>query len=169
MPTLDAVREATSTPIDPTYSLELTRVIAAPRARVFDAWTRPEIIRQWFGPNNMSCPLAETNPVDGGDYAIQMRGTRPAAEAQRPNESIDHTTTVRGTYTKVSPYDLLQFTWAGDWCTEETSLVTLRFREVDGGTELRLLHEKFTTASSRDSHNHGWSGSLDKLTALLAH
>lgn len=169
MLTLDAVRETSAASIDPAFSLELTRVIAAPRSRVFDAWTRPETIRQWFCAPNMSCPLAQTNPVEGGDYTFQMRGTRCEAEAQRPSESVEHTTTVHGTYTKVSPYDLLQFTWASDWRKDETSLVTLHFRDVEGGTELRLMHEKFLTTDSRDGHNRGWNGCLDNLTALLSH
>ncbi len=169
MPTLEAAREASTPAIDPTFSLELTRVIAAPRHRVFDAWTRPEMIRQWLGPANTSCS-AETNPVEGGAYTIHMVSGKPhEGQGTGTCNAPTNTTTVRGTYTQVSPYDLLQFTWAADWSEHENSLVTLRFRDVEGGTELRLLHQKFLTVQSRDGHNQGWNASLDKLTTLLAH
>jgi uncharacterized protein YndB with AHSA1/START domain len=160
-----AVQEVPQT--DGGFRLEMTRVIKAPQARVFDAWIRPETIRMWFGPKNMKASVAETNPVVNGNYMIEMQGMCPAGEALRPNESADYKTGVSGTYTKVSPYDLLQFTWAPLWAPDDKSMVTLYFREVAGGTELRLVHDRFSTEAMRDGHNHGWTGSMEKLAALL--
>jgi uncharacterized protein YndB with AHSA1/START domain len=160
-----AVQEMPKT--DSGIRLEITRVIKAPRPKVFDAWIRPETIRQWFGPANMRASLAETNPVVDGRYKIEMQGTCAPEKATRPNESVDHKTGVTGTYTKVSPYDELQFTWAPQWAPEDISMVTLHFREVEGGTELRLIHDRFSSETIRDGHHHGWTGSMEKLAALL--
>ena len=120
-------QEAVSAPED--LRLEFTRVIKALRARVFDAWTRPEMIRLWFGPEGMKAT---------------------------------------GRYTKVNAHDLLQFTWVGSWVPGEQSLVTIHLRDVDDGTEIRLVHDRFNTKESRDGHNKGWIGILDSLAATLA-
>ena len=161
MPVLDAALESQQLTPDTGISLELTRVIAAPRARVFDAWTRPETIRRWFGPEGFTTPLVTTEPKPGGAYAIHMEGPVPSAgEVQR-------TSSVTGTYTKVNPYDLLQFTWSAAWSPEEVSLVTVHLRDVDGGTELRLVHERFASENSRNGHTQGWCGALTKLAGLM--
>ena len=36
-----------------------------------------------------------------------------------------------------------------------------------GGTDLTLRHEGFAAPERRDSHNNGWTGTLDKLAAYL--
>ncbi len=140
-------------------SLEFTRVIRAPRPRVFDAWTRPEMIRMWFGPPNRNTTLVETDPVVDGKYVIGM-DARPEVAPLPPAR-------VEGTYTKVQPYDLLQFTWDASWTTGETSLVTIYLRDVEGGTELKLVHDRFATEQSRDGHQNGWAPALDKMVQLL--
>lgn len=161
MPTLDAAVDSAQLTPDTGLSLELTRVIAAPRARVFDAWTRPETIRQWFGPEGFRTPLVKTDPRPGGPYEIHMEGPVPCAgETQRRSA-------VSGTYTKVNPFDLLQFSWSASWSPEEVSLVTIYLRDVDGGTELRLVHERFASENSRNAHSQGWCGALVKFAKLF--
>jgi uncharacterized protein YndB with AHSA1/START domain len=63
---------------------------------------------------------------------------------------------------------MLQFTWIPSWTPGEESLVTVIFREVNGGTELRLRHERFVAGSSVEGYQRGWGGSLDKLAAWVA-
>jgi len=163
MSTVAAVQE-----VSPLLSVELTRVIKAPRARVFDAWTRPDVIRQWFAPAKMQTPGAETDPVEGGAYKITMQGTEPDEAAGRPSESVKNFTTVTGQYTKINPYDVLQFTWSPSWEAGVESLVTLYFRDVEGGTELRLVHEKIASTASCSGYSEGWAGCLDKLAAAMS-
>ena len=64
---------------------------------------------------------------------------------------------------KVEPHDLLVFTWSGDWNPAEETLVTVALRDVEGGTEIKLSHERFATAASHAAHEQGWTGPLDKL------
>jgi len=160
MPVLDSLVSQQLTP-DTGISLEMTRVIRAPKERVFDAWTRPETIRQWFGPEGYTTLPVKSDPKPGGAYEITMEGA-----ALSPDEQIRRST-VTGTYTKVNPYDLLQFTWAATWAPDETSLVTIHLRDVDGGTELRLVHERFASENSCKGHTAGWTGAMVKLTKLL--
>jgi uncharacterized protein YndB with AHSA1/START domain len=162
MPTLESAAPETAALL-----LEQTRIIRASRSRVYEAWTNPEVMQQWFGPVNMACPSAVLDVRTGGSYRIEMRGTLDPAQAQRPNESSAHVTAAVGTYTKVIPNELLQFTWTPEWNPGEQSLVTVSLKDAPGGTEITLRHENLLTESSRDGHTHGWSGCLVKLNQLL--
>jgi hypothetical protein len=48
---------------------------------------------------------------------------------------------------------------------EGETQVTLEFKERDGVTELLLTHEGFATGKARDSHEQGWSSTLNQLEA----
>jgi len=52
----------------------LTRVFDAPRALVFDAFTKPELLRQWFGPRGWSLVVADVDLKVGGTFRFMLRG-----------------------------------------------------------------------------------------------
>jgi uncharacterized protein YndB with AHSA1/START domain len=52
----------------------LTRVFDAPRALVFDAFTKPELLRQWFGPRGWSLVVADVDLKVGGPFRFMLRG-----------------------------------------------------------------------------------------------
>jgi uncharacterized protein YndB with AHSA1/START domain len=140
--------------------LEITRVIRASRQRVFDAWTRPEYVRQWFSPGgNKMVQDAAMDLRVGGGYRLQMQGENE--ECDNGNEA-KRNSVVTGTYRKVVPHELLIFTWKINWDDSGETLVTVAFRDVAGGTEVRLTHERFATETLRDQHEAGW-------TSVLAH
>jgi uncharacterized protein YndB with AHSA1/START domain len=56
-----------------TTALGLTRIIRAPRERVFAAWTEPAALRQWWGPGPVTCPEAHIDLRVGGAYRIANR------------------------------------------------------------------------------------------------
>jgi uncharacterized protein YndB with AHSA1/START domain len=145
-------------PVDsnPTENLkvQINRVIRASRQRTFDAWTRPENIRQWFGGCRTVAEV-ETDPRNGGAYRIKAN---PAPEADMNREAV-----ISGRYVKVDPYDLLSFTWAGDWDPTEETLVTVTFKDVAEGTEVTITHERFATELSRSRHEQGWTRSIANL------
>ena len=51
-------------------SLAVRRVVRAAPERVFDAWTRPEELRRWWGPNGLVCTEAHVDLRVGGRYRI---------------------------------------------------------------------------------------------------
>ena len=53
--------------------LVLTRIIAAPRARLFRAWTEPGLLKQWFAPLPWTTPHAELDVRPGGTSLVVMR------------------------------------------------------------------------------------------------
>jgi|SRR5579871_1697903 len=140
--------------------LQLTRVIRASRQRTFDAWTRPENMRQWFGPNRTIANL-EINPRKDGAYLIELEGG--PCDSTIAKADITPNVVISGRYIKVDPYDLLSFTWSSNLDPTEETLVTITFKDVTEGTEVTLTHERFATELSRQRHETGWTGALDKL------
>ncbi len=55
-------------------TVEITRVFDAPRALVWQAWTYPKMMAQWFGPRGFTTPVCELNVQHGGKLRIVMRG-----------------------------------------------------------------------------------------------
>jgi uncharacterized protein YndB with AHSA1/START domain len=157
MPTLETAA--------PALMLEQTRIIRAPRASVYEAWTNPEILMKWFGPAKMHCPSATLDVREGGAYQIDVVPDVPPPAT--PGESCqERRSSAVGNYTKVVPNELLQFTWSPNWNLGEESLVTVSFQDARGGTQITIRHERFNTEASRDGHNNGWAGCLDKLDAM---
>lgn len=157
----------------PVTKLQFTRVIRASRRRVFDAWTRPELVRQWLTPGNIVIPAASMDSRVGGEYRLETRGSGEvclstagdpeAGEAKWSEPDMSRTGMVSGTYLEVVPHERLVFTWKGSWDAAEESLVTVVLRDVEGGTELTLTHERFRTEESARRHEMGWGSALGKL------
>src|SRR6059058_3725540 len=52
----------------------MTRVFDAPRRLVFDAFTRPELLKRWFGPRGWSLVVCEVDLKVGGSFRFLLRG-----------------------------------------------------------------------------------------------
>ena len=137
-------------------SLTLKRRLKAPPAKVFAAWTDPQKIARWMGPEQVESVRAETDARTGGRYRFVMRTTG--------GEEHD----VSGSYREVVPNEKLVFTWAWKSTPERQSLVTVTFKPDGDGTLLTLTHEQFFDEEARDRHRHGWTGALAKLEAFVA-
>ena len=136
--------------------LRLTHRFAAPRERVFDAWTDPELLRRWWAAaGTWDTPEADVDLRPGGRYRLSMRN---------PDSGDVHT--VGGEYTEVSRPDRLVYTWAwemGVGVTGDESLVTVEFIDAGDGTEVVLTHTGLAGEQDRDNHEHGWRECLANL------
>lgn len=138
--------------------LRLSRRFDAPRERVFDAWTNPDVLRQWWAAQpTWDTPTAEADVRPGGSYRLAMRDT---------DSGEIHT--LVGEYREVRPPERLVYTWTWDTNTDamtgsENTLVEVEFHEHGDGTEVVVTHTGFATPELRDMHAHGWNGCLDNL------
>lgn len=132
-------------------SLTLVRSYPAAPEKVWHAWTDPEALKRWFGPDSGKVSLAETDVRVGGRFRVVF--------STLDGEQHD----VSGVYREVQPNRKLVFTWAWKSTPERESLVTLTFRPSGSGTEFNMLHEQFFDVAARDRHEFGWTGSLAKL------
>ena len=130
-------------------ALVVRRTFKAPRARVFAAFTQPEIASQWMCPGEMTAPDVQLDVRVGGRYRITMQ--------QPDGERLS----VGGVYQEVRPPERLAYTWLWEDSIEPAeTLVTVDFLERDGGTEVVLKHERFTIDESRSNHEHGWNATF---------
>ncbi len=128
------------------------RTFLAPRARVFRAWTDPNLMGKWFAPAPMKPVGIETNVAVGGSYRIGMR---------QQDGTIHYAI---GKYIEILPPERLVFTWA--WQTEPPgvdTLVTVEFFEQGDSTRVVLRHEQLPDSSSQEDHRRGWEGCLEHL------
>ncbi len=148
-------------------TLQVRRVIKGSRQRVFEAWTNPELLKQWFGPAALTVAQVSSDLKVGGAYRIEMEGV--SANCVTPdNKTVGERRPVAtGKYTEIIPYDRLRFTWRGDWGEVEDTLVTVEFKDVPGGTEVLLTHTNFATPEMKQGHNIGWTESFEKLAKFI--
>jgi len=152
-----------SQPASPFSSVRLTRLLCTSRQAAWDAWTRPEIMRKWWGPADRICIGAEVDLRVGGTLTL-TDDTPPHAT---PFPNVPRSVTGEGVFTDVVPLERLQFTWITSFRSEEQSLITVTFRDVEGGTEITVLHEKLPSDIA-PAYDNGWSDTLIKLVALYA-
>jgi len=137
-------------------TLVVKRTFPASRERLFAMWTTEELLKQWFCPGkDMTIPVAESDPREGGSYRIVMQSKD--GDVYSPS----------GIYEKVTPNEQLIFSWK--WADSElVTRVTIDFRALnEAETELTLTHEGFSDSEVRDRHNEGWDGCLSRLAAAL--
>lgn len=140
-------------------SLEIKRFINAPRDRVYAAWTDPAQLKQWFGPENVQTNEFVADARVGGKYRWDL--------VNQEGEEMS----AFGEYRELVPGKKIVFTWKWDddenW-EEHNSVVTVELSDRDGGTDVRLVHEKLPSEESRDSHTEGWNSVLDKLAKFFS-
>ncbi len=151
--------------------VQLTRKFAAPVDRVWQAWTMPELVKQWWGPENYSCPEAKIDLRKGGKMLLAMKG---------PDEKIVYS---GGTIEELIPETKLVTTdqfmdkdgnvmsakdygMPGDW-PEDGSRITVEFSSLGTDeSQIQIVHEGIP----KDMHDDcvdGWSSSIDKLQRLV--
>jgi len=142
--------------------LRLTRRYDAPRGRVFDAWTDPELLRRWWAAvQGWETSTAEVDLRPQGRYRLSMRNPESGEEY-----------TVAGEYVDVRRPERLIYTWTWEGDAEimrgsEGTLVEVEFAEDGDGTAVFVRHSGFADGRIRDLHDEGWSGCLASLGRLM--
>jgi uncharacterized protein YndB with AHSA1/START domain len=144
--------------------LILTRLIDAPREKVFRAWTDPNLLKQWFAPLPWTTPLAELDVRPGGARLVVMR------------DPEGHEFPNRGVYLEVVPNERLVFTdaYTEAWEPSEKPFMTvIATFEDQGGKTRYTARVRHWTVADREAHekmgfHEGWGRCTDQLAALVA-
>ncbi len=146
------------------HELVITRLIDAPRAKLYRCWTEPELLKQWFAPKPFTTPVAEMDVRVGGSSLIVMR--TPDGN-DMPN---------RGVYLEVVPNEKLVFTdaFTEAWAPSAKPFMTgiLTFADEDGKTRYTACVRHWTR-EDKEMHetmgfHQGWGICTDQLAALAA-
>lgn len=139
--------------------LVVTRVLDAPRRLVFKAWTEPEQVARWWGPQGFTTTFCDMDIRPGGAFRVGMRS--PAGTEYRK----------RGVYREIVEPERIVFTFA--WEDAEgrpghETLVTISFADLGKQTRLTLHQANFETVTARDDHQGGWTSCLERFAEYLA-
>jgi uncharacterized protein YndB with AHSA1/START domain len=133
------------------FELEMTQEFNAAPEQVFNAWTKADVMKNWFAPGDMSVPEATADARPGGAYRIVMQ--EPSGDQH----------IVGGEFKELNPHSLIAFTWQWEG-SPNTTLVTIKLSETaEGKTQLSLVHSEFIEEGFRDHHQDGWNGCLANL------
>jgi uncharacterized protein YndB with AHSA1/START domain len=138
--------------------LELERVLPAPPSLVFAAFTDPDQLAKWFGPQGFTIPSTRFEASVGETYRIEM---------QPPEGEAFYLT---GEIREVDPPARLAYTFAWEEPDPDDveNLVVLSFRDRGEGTVVALSQSPFKTEDRRALHRDGWTDSFDKVERLLS-
>ena len=140
----------------------VTRTFDAPARLVFEAWTKPDLFKQWWVPRSMGMTLrsCELDVRTGGKYRLVF-GDDPA-----------NTMAFFGKYLDVVPNQ--RIVWTNEESGADGSVTTVTFEEKNGKTTL-VLRELYPTKEALDAAGTGAQeamnetfGQLDELLASLA-
>jgi uncharacterized protein YndB with AHSA1/START domain len=146
------------------HDLTLTRIIDAPRERVFSAWTDPAQVAQWWGPRGTTTPICEIDLRPGGVFRTVMRSSDGT---EYPNS---------GVYLEIVEPERLIFTDAFDEGFRPTHdpflTAIITFEEQEGKTRL-TCRARHKSKADRDKHEQmgfqkGWDEMLERLEEHLS-
>ena len=139
--------------------LVITRILDAPRRLVFQAWTEPDRVAPWWGPQGFTTVYHDMDIRPGGAFRVCMRSPEGAEYWKR------------GVYREVVEPERLVFTFAwedADGKPGHQTLVTVTFAERGDKTVLTLHQAVFESVERRDEHRHGWTSTLERFAEYLA-
>ena len=144
---------------DAGHTLKMSRRFAAPRERVFAAWTERELVARWFGPETVKCEVHKWDARPGGVYSLTM------------HHADGEETPLSGVFQEISPPERLVYSWtwggSGGMAGRET-LLTLEFEDAGDETVLHLSHSLLPDKDWAEKHSMGWGSSFNSLDAALA-
>ena len=138
-------------------TLVIERQFKTSPERLYEAWTNPEILQKWWGPEGVTTPRLELDVREGGNWTTTFY-------SEQMGERI-----VSGKYVTLEPPNRLVFTWG--WVDNGTrgheTMVEIVLLRVGDGTMMRLTQNTFEETGDRDNHRFGWNSSFNKLALAL--
>src|SRR5579864_9152890 len=163
---MDARRESEPTPMKNRTTAErkserelvVTRTFNGPARIVFEAWTKPELLKRWWAPKSTGVSLlsCEADVRVGGKYRFEF-----GREASKPMAFF-------GRYIEVTPYSRL--VWTNDE-SDDGAVTTVTFEER-GSETLVVVHDLYPSKKALDDaiasgSTGGMGETFEQLDELL--
>lgn len=136
---------------------------AATPAKVFQAWTDPNVVMRWFGsqPNSLHSATIDLRP--GGVWCFLEF------------KDDEHSIGFEGKYVEIEPDKRLVFTWSkftsganGQRVTSPPSRVEVSLSANGTGTDVRLVHSAMHSEELRRGFAGGWDRAFRTMSAMFA-
>lgn len=138
--------------------LEMVRALPVAPARAFAAFSDPDELAKWWGPEGFGVGSLDFDPRVGGTYRIEM---------QPPEGDRFY---LGGEFREVDPPGRLAFTFVYEDPDPDDveTLVDLSFRDRGESTEVVFTQGRFKTEARRELHRDGWTDSFDRLEQVIS-
>ena len=148
------------------YDQRTTGLVRGSRADVYAALLDPAAVASWRVPDDMTAHVHEWEPVEGGRFRVSLT-YRAEGHAGKTDGATD---TYSGRFTRLVPDEQVVERLAFD--TPDPALrgemtMTFTLRDVEGGTEVELVHEGVPDAVPPEDNATGTRMSLAKLAAYV--
>jgi len=160
--------------------ITITRIFNAPREMVWKAWTDPEMIKKWWGPEGFTAPSIKIDLRVGGKYIFSMQGPkgsewdRTMYSAGEYKEIVPNEKLVATDYFSDSEGNIIEPSQEGQQANFPKELtVTVLFEDAGTGkTKLSIIYPKPENeaqfeAMLKSGMQEGWLSSLNKLETIL--
>lgn len=138
-------------------TIQLHRVIAAPPERVYRAFTDPDAMAKWLPPHGFTGKVHHMDARVGGSYKMSFT-----------NFTTKQIQSFGGKYLELKPNELLKYIDKFDDPNLPGEMqITVTFRKVICGTELKVIQEGIPDAIPAEMCYLGWQQSLNLLTQLV--
>jgi uncharacterized protein YndB with AHSA1/START domain len=139
----------------------MTRVFNAPRHLVFEAHTKAEHLRNWWGPRGYTLPVCDLDFRPGGKWRFVSRSAEGQEDA------------FRGEFREIVPPERIVWTFEWEGLPGHISVETLVFEEVEAGKTRLVATSVFDSKEDRDGMvesgmEAGASETWDRLAAYAA-
>lgn len=148
------------------YEQRASTLVRAPRSAVYAALLDPGAVSTWRVPDDMTANVEEWVPVEGGRFRVSLtyRGE------ERTGKTEGATDTYAGEFGRLAPDEQVVERLAFE--TDDPDLqgemtMTWTLRDVDGGTEVELLHEGLPDVVPPEDNETGTRMALTKLAAYV--
>jgi uncharacterized protein YndB with AHSA1/START domain len=136
------------------------RVFDAPPERVFQAFTDPELVAQWWGRRQDTTTVDKMDVREGGDWRFLT-------------DAPDGSHAFRGTYRVIQPPEVLEWTFEWEGMPGHVAVERAEFEDLGDGRTKLTTHSLFHTTEERDGMlasgmESGLSESYERLDELLA-
>ncbi|MBI5531030.1 MAG: SRPBCC domain-containing protein [Candidatus Doudnabacteria bacterium] len=157
--------------MEPIKQVTLEKTYDASPETVWQAWTKPEMLKQWWGPDNVTIPQCEVDLKVGGKFYIVME----AGEGMGPYKGT--LWPMEAQFTVVEPNAKLSYT-AQAWTEghkEETTIeqtTEITFTEEANKTKVKVIAAIYKAGPgakmAAEGMQYGFTQQLEKLIAFLA-
>ena len=138
-------------------TVQLHRVFNAPPERVYRAFIDPEALVKWMAPHGFTAKVHEMDFRVGGGYKMSFK-----------NFTTDKSHSFGGKYVEIKANELLKYTDQFDDPNMPGQMqVTITFRKVICGTELKITQEGLPEAIPVEMCYLGWQQSLNLLSHVV--
>jgi uncharacterized protein YndB with AHSA1/START domain len=154
--------------------LIITRVFDAPRELVWKAWTDPEHVKRWWGPQYFTAPHITIDFRVGGRFVYCMRGAGPDGGVKNFWNTGEHVeivpmekivTTMSFADEHGNPVPASYYHMSGEWPAAVT--VTVTFEDATGGKTKVTVREIGIPGEMGEFARLGWEQQLDKFAETL--